>query len=94
MKNDTVEKVNGHEQMRNSAQRWKVKEAESEMQNAVLEMKNYSSAPVAHTWKPSYSGGRDQEDNGLKPAGVKSSVQPYLKNPFTKIRLVKWLSLR
>jgi hypothetical protein len=42
MKNDTVEKVNGHEQMRNSAQRWKVKEAESEMQNAVLEMKNYS----------------------------------------------------
>jgi hypothetical protein len=27
---------------------------------------------VAHTYNPSYSGGRDQEDNGLKPAQAKS----------------------
>jgi hypothetical protein len=25
-------------------------------------------APVAHACNPSYSGGRDQEDHGLKPA--------------------------
>jgi hypothetical protein len=25
-------------------------------------------APVTHAYKPSYSGGRDQEDRGLKPA--------------------------
>jgi hypothetical protein len=24
--------------------------------------------PVAHAYNPSYSGGRDQEDHGLKPA--------------------------
>jgi hypothetical protein len=28
----------------------------------------YSWAPVAHTWKPSYSGGRHQKDNSTKPA--------------------------
>jgi hypothetical protein len=30
---------------------------------------NYGWVPVAHTYNPSYSGGRDQEDHGLKPAG-------------------------
>jgi hypothetical protein len=34
---------------------------------------------VAHACNPSYSGGRDQEDHGLKPARAKSSVRPYLK---------------
>jgi hypothetical protein len=29
--------------------------------------------PVAHTCNPSYSGGRDQEDHGSKPAQAKSS---------------------
>jgi hypothetical protein len=28
---------------------------------------------VAHAYNPSYSGGRDQEDRGLKPAGANSS---------------------
>jgi hypothetical protein len=32
-----------------------------------------SEAPVAHAYHPSYLGGRDQEDHGLKPAGVNSS---------------------
>jgi hypothetical protein len=32
-----------------------------------------SRAPVAHTYNPSYSGGRDQEDCGLKPAWANSS---------------------
>jgi hypothetical protein len=27
-----------------------------------------SQAPVAHACNPSYSGGRDQENHGLKPA--------------------------
>jgi hypothetical protein len=40
--------------------------------------------PVAHTYNPSYSGGRDQEDHGLKPAGANSSQGPILKIQNTK----------
>jgi hypothetical protein len=36
--------------------------------------------PVAHSCNPSYSGGRDQEDRSLKPAG-QVVLRPYLKNP-------------
>jgi hypothetical protein len=43
---------------------------------------------VAHTYNPSYSGGRDQEDSGSKPARVNSSARPYFKKPFAKIGLV------
>jgi hypothetical protein len=39
---------------------------------------------VAHTCNPSYSGGRDQEDHGSKPAWVNSSQDPILKNPSQK----------
>jgi hypothetical protein len=39
---------------------------------------------VAHTCNPSYSGGRDQEDRGSKPARGKSLLDPILKKPFTK----------
>jgi hypothetical protein len=35
--------------------------------------------PVAHTCYPSYSGGKDQEDCGLKPAQVNSLRAPYPK---------------
>jgi hypothetical protein len=38
---------------------------------AVQEIK-VSRAPVAHAYNPSYSGGRDQEDLGLKPARANS----------------------
>jgi hypothetical protein len=39
---------------------------------------------VAHVCNPSYSGGRDQEDLGLKPAQANSS-QPYFEtNPSPK----------
>jgi hypothetical protein len=40
--------------------------------------------PVAQASDPSYSGGRDQENHGLKPAWANSSVRPYLKNTFIK----------
>jgi hypothetical protein len=33
----------------------------------------HSQAPVAHACNPSYSGGRDQEDLGSKPAQENSS---------------------
>jgi hypothetical protein len=33
---------------------------------------------------PNYSGGRDLENCGLKPARPNSSVRPYLEKPFTK----------
>jgi hypothetical protein len=35
--------------------------------------------PVAHTYNPSYSGGRDQEDCSSKLAPANSSAKPYLK---------------
>jgi hypothetical protein len=40
--------------------------------------------PVAHVCNPSYSGGRDQEDHGFKPAQANSSQDPILKNPSQK----------
>jgi hypothetical protein len=43
-----------------------------------------SQVPVAHACNPSYSGGRDQEDHGLKPAQENSSQDPILKIPNTK----------
>jgi hypothetical protein len=39
---------------------------------------------VAQTCNPSYLGGRDQEDQGSKPAQAKSSRDPISKKPFTK----------
>jgi hypothetical protein len=49
--------------------------------------------PVAHAYKPSYSGGRDQEDCGSKPAQVNNSKDPILKKPITKRGLVEWLKM-
>jgi hypothetical protein len=40
--------------------------------------------PVAHACNPSYSGGRDQEDLGLKPAWANSSQDLISKNPSKK----------
>jgi hypothetical protein len=54
-------------------------------------LKNW--APVAHTCNPSYSGGRDQEDRGLKPAQANSLRDPILKKPIKK-GLVKWLMVK
>jgi hypothetical protein len=54
--------------------------------------KNFSRAPAAHACNPSYSGGRDQEDCGLKPALGKQFERPYLKKKHLyKKRLVEWL---
>jgi hypothetical protein len=41
-------------------------------------------APVAHTCNPSYSGGRDQEDCGLKPTWANSSRDPISKKTLHK----------
>jgi hypothetical protein len=38
-----------------------------------------SRAPVAHTCNPSYSGNRDQEDQGSKLAWANSSRNPIAK---------------
>jgi hypothetical protein len=46
-------------------------------------------------YNPSYSGSRDQEDCGSKPARANSSKRPYLeKNPSQKIGLVEWLKVK
>jgi hypothetical protein len=47
---------------------------------------------MAHACSPSYSGGRDQEDYGLKPAQANSPRDPILKNPSPK-RLMEWLKV-
>jgi hypothetical protein len=39
---------------------------------------------VAHTYHPSYSGGRDKEDHGSKPAWANRSQDPISKIPSTK----------
>jgi hypothetical protein len=39
---------------------------------------------VAHACNPSYSGGRHQEDRGLKPTTGKWFVRPYLKKTSQK----------
>jgi hypothetical protein len=44
----------------------------------------HSQVPVAHTCNPSYSGGRDQEDHGSKPAHANS-----LRDPISKKSLVE-----
>jgi hypothetical protein len=39
---------------------------------------------VAHACNPSYSGGRDREDQGSKPAQTSSLRDPILKHPITR----------
>jgi hypothetical protein len=46
---------------------------------------------VAHAFYPRYSGGRDQEDHGLKPTWANSSRDSISKNPSQKKGLVEWL---
>jgi hypothetical protein len=41
-------------------------------------------AQVAHACNPSYSGVRNQEDQGLKPAQANSLQDPISKNPSQK----------
>jgi hypothetical protein len=50
-------------------------------------------AQVAHICNPSYSGGRDQEDPGSKPAWENNS-QDYLKKTLHKNGLLEWLKCR
>jgi hypothetical protein len=49
---------------------------------------------MAHTYNPSYSGGRDQEDSSLKSDWANSSQDPILKKPITKKGLVEWLKMK
>jgi hypothetical protein len=52
-------------------------------------------ALVAHTCNPSYTGDRDQEDDGSKPAQAKQFTRPSLrKKPITKKGLVEWLKVK
>jgi hypothetical protein len=49
-------------------------------------------ALVAHACNPSYSGGRDQEDHGSKPAGQTVRETLSQKKPTGK-GLVEWLKV-
>jgi hypothetical protein len=48
---------------------------------------------VAHACNPSYSGGRDQEDCGLKPPGANSLRDPISKKLLSIKGLVEWLKV-
>jgi hypothetical protein len=50
---------------------------------------------MAHFCNPSYSGGRDQEDHGSKPALANSSGDPiWKKKKNTKKGLAEWLKVK
>jgi hypothetical protein len=40
--------------------------------------RNFLAATMAHTCNPSYLGGEDQEDYGLRPAKEENLVRPHL----------------
>jgi hypothetical protein len=48
---------------------------------------------VPHACNPSYSGGRDQENHGSKPAQENSWKDPISKKLITKKGLVLWLKV-
>jgi hypothetical protein len=48
--------------------------------------------PMAHTYNPSYSGSRDQEDRGSKQAPGKLFERPYLKKKKTHHKKRGWWS--
>jgi hypothetical protein len=50
-------------------------------------------APVAHACNSNYSGGRDQEDHGSKPARANSFPDPISKKPHHKKELVERLKV-
>jgi hypothetical protein len=49
--------------------------------------------PVTHTYNPSYSAGRDQEDRGLKAAQAKSSRDPISKKTHHRKGLAEWIKV-
>jgi hypothetical protein len=55
--------------------------------------KRVDQVPVAHTCNPSFLGGRDQGDHGLKPAWANSSQDPISKKPITKKGLVEYVKV-
>jgi hypothetical protein len=57
----------------------------------VLPIENWRQAPLAHNHNPNYSGDRDQEDGGSKPAWANSSCEPASKNNQHKKVLAEWL---
>jgi hypothetical protein len=50
-----------------------------------------SQVPVAQHLSPSNSGGRERENQGLKPAQANKLLKPYLKNIQHKKGLAEWL---
>jgi hypothetical protein len=50
----------------------------------IIKMRTDSNEMEPSAYNASYSGGRDHEDRGLKPACVNSSQDPTLKKFFTK----------
>jgi hypothetical protein len=69
IKNSMKEKIQIHTSIKPN------QTAKKQRRNLELTYKN----PVAHACNPSYSGGRNQEDRGSKPAQAKQFRRPYLE---------------
>jgi hypothetical protein len=59
-------------------------EKETKFVRALLIKMLFSQASEAHAYNPSYLGGRDQEDCGLKPGRANGSRDPISKIAITK----------
>jgi hypothetical protein len=68
---DSMSQKRGSRRVDGHVERW--------VTSFVIKTRQIRSAPVAHTYNPSYSGGRDQEDQGSKPARANSSQDPISK---------------
>jgi hypothetical protein len=60
------------------------REPKAALKNKLIKRKRKKKVLMAHACNPSYSGGRDQEDQGSKPAWGSSSLDHILKKPITK----------
>jgi hypothetical protein len=70
---------------REISQRYSARPKKRGNSQTAMNINNWESwASVAHACNPSYSGGRDQEDQSLKPVWANSSWDPISKKPSTK----------
>jgi hypothetical protein len=79
--------VSGHSFEHICSEWWKEPVAQcqgpNETPQGAIILKKLKNCQVAHACDPSYSGGRDQEDPGLKPGRANNSRDHILKKSFT-----------
>jgi hypothetical protein len=77
-----------------SINKWIKVQASLDKRQNYLQNNQSSQELVAHFCNPSYSGGSDQEDCGLKPAWANSSTRSYLEKKPSKKGPVEGLKVQ